>query len=289
MIKNHFHTTPKFIRTDNGPEFMLSTFYASLGIIHQKSCVETPQQNGRVERKLQHIINVGRALLYQSKLPPSFWSYVIHHDVFLINIVPTPLFQNQSPYFTLHHKLPDISLFKVFGCLCYASTLHSHRTKLQSRSGKSLFLGYKSGYKGFTIYDLHSREIFVSRHVTFHENHLPYHHSPSSISPDWEYFSHQSSPPTTDTSSFQPPIMDDIVPPPTISSHNPPSSPVAPIVLRHSTRNITSPSYLQDYICNNIHASINKELFPKRESLLRSITVCNRFSFIVNSSSITLF
>jgi len=101
---------------------MLSTFYASLGIIHQKSCVETPQQNGKVERKHQHILNVGRALLYQSKPPPSFWSYAIHHAVFLINRVPTPLLKNQSPYFMIHHKLPDISLFNVFGCLCYAST-----------------------------------------------------------------------------------------------------------------------------------------------------------------------
>jgi len=229
-----------------------------LMVLHQKSCVETPQQNGRVERKHQHILNVGRALLYQSKLPPSFWSYAIHHAVFLINRVPTPLLENKSPYFLLHHKLPDISLFKVFGCLCYASTLQSHRTKLQTRARKSIFLGYKSGYKGFTLYDLNSREIFVSRHVTFHENHLPYHHSPSSTSPDWEYFSHFPSIHVTDTVtlSCQSPIIDDIV---TSSSpvphHTPPPSPVSLIIQRHSTRNTTAPSYLQDYICNNIHAS----------------------------------
>ena len=43
MIQNQFHVTPKFVRSDNGHEFMLSYFYASLGIIHHKSCVETPQ------------------------------------------------------------------------------------------------------------------------------------------------------------------------------------------------------------------------------------------------------
>jgi hypothetical protein len=43
MIQTQFHITPKHIRTDNVPEFLLHDFYAFLGIIHQRSCVETPQ------------------------------------------------------------------------------------------------------------------------------------------------------------------------------------------------------------------------------------------------------
>jgi len=168
MIKTQFHFTPKFVRSDNGPECFITDFYASHGIIHKKSYVETLQQNGRVERKYQHILNVGRALLFQSKLPPSFWSYAILHAVFLINRFPTPVLHNQSPYHVLFHKLPDIQLFKVFGCLCFASPLQSHRSKLQPRARKSLFLGYKSGYKGYHLLDLSTREIFVSRHVAFH-------------------------------------------------------------------------------------------------------------------------
>jgi hypothetical protein len=39
----------KSIRTDNGPEFLMPQFFASKGIFHQTSCVESPQQNGRVE------------------------------------------------------------------------------------------------------------------------------------------------------------------------------------------------------------------------------------------------
>ena len=34
LIENHHHVTPKFIRSDNGPKFLLSDFYASKGIIH---------------------------------------------------------------------------------------------------------------------------------------------------------------------------------------------------------------------------------------------------------------
>jgi hypothetical protein len=118
MIENQFHTTPKFLRSDNGPEFLLNSFYASKGIIHQKSCVETPQQNARVERKHQHILNIGRALLYQSKLPKTYWSYAILHATFIINRLTTPILQFSTPYQKLFDSTPDVTLFKVFGSLC---------------------------------------------------------------------------------------------------------------------------------------------------------------------------
>lgn len=62
------------MRSDNGLEFTsLRHYYATKGIIHQTSCVDTPQQNGRVERKHQHILNVARALRFQANLPIDFW------------------------------------------------------------------------------------------------------------------------------------------------------------------------------------------------------------------------
>jgi IS30 family transposase len=64
LIGNQHKLHVKTIRTDNGSEFNIPEFYASKGIIHQTSCVESPQQNGRVERKHQHLLNVGRALLF---------------------------------------------------------------------------------------------------------------------------------------------------------------------------------------------------------------------------------
>lgn len=65
LIENQHKLHVKIIRNDNGPEFNIPGFFSSKGIIHQTSCVESPQQNGRVERKHQHLLNVGRALLFQ--------------------------------------------------------------------------------------------------------------------------------------------------------------------------------------------------------------------------------
>jgi len=141
LIENRFHITPKTIRSDNGPEFLLHSFYDSTGILHHRSCVETPQQNGRVERKHQHILNVGRALLYQSKFPASYWSYALLHATFIINRVTSTILHNKSPYQLLHNKVPDIESFKVFGYLCYPSTLQAQRSKLSPRAIKFVFFG----------------------------------------------------------------------------------------------------------------------------------------------------
>ena len=160
LIQNQHNVTPKIIRSDNGLEFLLSDFYASQSIIHQKSCVETPQQNGRVERKHQHILKFVRALLFQSKLPHFFWSYDVLHVVFVINRVPTPIFK-------------PITLSCFVWCLTWYQFIQSlWLFMLCSQELESLFSWVT--YKGFVLYDIDTKEIFISRNVTFHESVLPY-------------------------------------------------------------------------------------------------------------------
>ena len=60
-------------------------YFAETGIIFQTSCVGISQQNGRVERKHQHILNATRALLFQGHLPVSFLGECILGAVYLIN------------------------------------------------------------------------------------------------------------------------------------------------------------------------------------------------------------
>ncbi|KAK2390516.1 putative mitochondrial protein [Trifolium repens] len=284
MIENQYNCHVKTVRTDNGPEFALHDFYASKGIQHQTSCVETPQQNGRVERKHQHILNVGRALLFQSKLPKHFWSYAILQAVYIINRIPSPLLNNKSPYSLCHNKDPDLTELKVFGCLCYASTIQNHRTKLDTRSRKSVYLGIKQGVKGAVLYDLNSRNIFVSRNVTFHEQILPYQSSDSKF--HWKYYTDpdhsqadlsaetvtyidddldHSTTPTSPLNSDSTPNSDSILNSESNSNHisdpvlhsetNPDTT--TPNITRKSSRVTHRPTHLSDYVCN-LSAATNK-------------------------------
>ncbi|GKB53758.1 putative RNA-directed DNA polymerase, partial [Tanacetum coccineum] len=92
MFLNQFEMNIKVFRSDNGTEFInnrLQTFFNDKGILHQTTCVYTPQQNGIPERKHGHLLNVARSLMFQEELPLYLWSEYILTAVYIINRIPS--------------------------------------------------------------------------------------------------------------------------------------------------------------------------------------------------------
>ncbi len=76
MVKTQFSKTIKVFRSDNAREHTQHAFEHILyshGTVLQFSCPGTFQQNGKAERKLQHILDTVRALLMSSKVHVPFW------------------------------------------------------------------------------------------------------------------------------------------------------------------------------------------------------------------------
>ncbi|KAH0637483.1 hypothetical protein KY289_037398 [Solanum tuberosum] len=273
MVARQFDAKIKMVRSDNAMELGSSEsgsqFFASQGIIHQTSCVATPQQNGVVERKHRHLLEIARALLFQSKVPMSFWGECILTATYLINRLPSKVLGGKTPYELIFNKPPVYKFLKCFGCLCYASTLAHGRGKFDPRAKGCVFLGYPSNQKGYKLLDLHTSKIFVSRDVQFFEHLFPF-SSDQPVSPIFP--AHPTSHPDHSVSqpdnilssaphspSSSPPISPVPTPSPILDSSSPspsststPSPPIAP--LRRSTRSTlgTLPSHLQDYVCNAI-------------------------------------
>ena len=100
------------------------------GIISQRSCPYTPQQNGVAERKNRHLLDVVRTLLIDSFVPTKFWVEALSATIYLINCLPTITLNYDSPYLRLFGIPPKYKSLHTFGRVCFVHLPPSERHKL---------------------------------------------------------------------------------------------------------------------------------------------------------------
>jgi len=144
-------------------------------MIHQRSCVDKPQQNGIVERKHRYILKIARASRFQAALLVHFWGDCVKTTTYIMNRLPTSVVGNKTPYEILLNKSPNYQHLKVFGCFVVAVNPSRVKDKMQPRGVPCLFLGYPHAQKGYVLLNLLDHKRFVSRDVIFFEHIFPYH------------------------------------------------------------------------------------------------------------------
>ena len=137
---------PRRLRTDNGAEYTAKKFkdYCRDSRIKQEFTVpETPQQNGVAERFNRTLVEMGRSLLIQAKLPKRYWVRALSTEVHIRNLTLTAnSIQGNSPFELFTGKLPRRNHLRVFGCTTYVLKRKINLKKLDPRSAKAKFIGY---------------------------------------------------------------------------------------------------------------------------------------------------
>ena len=125
------------------------------------------EQNGRVERFQQTIVNGAEAMWHHTGLSNGFWIYAAKAELNTYNITPIKWANYKTP------KKPNISHLRVFGCQAWVHILQMRRHKLNLKSQEMIFIGYEPGSKGYQFWDAAHGCFEISCDVKFGETCFP--------------------------------------------------------------------------------------------------------------------
>lgn len=166
----------RYIISDCGSEFTSNRskeYFLEKNIVHLKPAPFTPASNGTIERMNRTLLNGVRSLLYNKNVPMKFWGEAAKTFIYLLNR-SVNINNDKTPFELFHGKPPRVDHLKIFDCISYVKTQTKKRSgyqkKVETRSIKSLFIGYDQFDFTYRVYTLDDKSIIVSRDVIFDEH-----------------------------------------------------------------------------------------------------------------------
>uniref|UniRef100_A0A2N9EPJ3 CCHC-type domain-containing protein n=1 Tax=Fagus sylvatica TaxID=28930 RepID=A0A2N9EPJ3_FAGSY len=171
-VENQTGRKIKCLRTDNGTEYRdgdFLKFCEEHGIKRHFTVRKTPQQNGVAERLNRTITETARCLRLNAELPKIFWAEAVDMACYIINRSPRVALDEKVAEEVWTGQEVDYSFMRIFGCPAYVHISGEDRSKLDPKSKKCIFLGFKKGVKGYKLWDPVAQKVVISRDVVFDE------------------------------------------------------------------------------------------------------------------------
>ncbi|GJV08750.1 retrovirus-related pol polyprotein from transposon TNT 1-94 [Tanacetum coccineum] len=139
-----------YVRDTDGVDLIkvLTKYYESVGIFHQKSVPRTPQQNDVVKRQNQTLVEAAWTMMIFYKALMFLWAEAVATACYTQNRSLIHTRHNKTPYELVHDRKPDLTFFRVFGALCYPTNDSEDLGKLQPTADIGIFVGYAPSRKG---------------------------------------------------------------------------------------------------------------------------------------------
>ncbi|OXA56431.1 Copia protein [Folsomia candida] len=176
MFSNQVGLRVKRLKSDKGCEFknhLMEQFISEKGIIYEYTPAGCSQANGKIEREVRTVRNTARALLLEAGLPPAFWQDAVGMAVYTLNRLLSSTNKEMTPHEILFGRKPNLSHTRIFGCPASARLL-TPKGEWTTRTREGIFVGHVPDTREYKLYDRKNGEYFLSRHVDFFEDYIPY-------------------------------------------------------------------------------------------------------------------
>jgi hypothetical protein len=171
-VENQTGRKMKYLRTDNGTEYRdgdFLKFYEKHDIKRYFTVRKTPQQNRVAERLNRTITETTRCLRLNAELPKIVWAEAVDIAYYIINRSPRVALDGKVAEEVWTGQEVDYSFMRIFGCPAYVHISGEDRSKLNPKSKKCIFLGFKKGVKGYKLWDPIAQKVVINRDVVFDE------------------------------------------------------------------------------------------------------------------------
>jgi hypothetical protein len=171
-VENQTGRKIKCLRTDNRIEYKdgdFLKFCEEHGIKRHFTVWKTTQQNGVAERLNRTITETARCLRLNAELPKIFWAEVVDMACYIINRSPRVALDGKVDEEVWTGQEVDYSFMRIFGCPAYVHISGEDRSKLDPKSKKCIFLGFKKGVKGYKLWDPVAQKVVINRDVVFNK------------------------------------------------------------------------------------------------------------------------